>query len=221
MNYQLVKDLVDLVHKFELENGEANAYPKGINGFKMWLFNKDNENNANQPEPEWEGKEFGRSPESVIASLVVHMNRYAKNYFKSAIYHTEFSTQEEVIYLIVLKFSPPITKMELIKKNVHDKPAGMQIISRLLAKGWAQQRKSETDKRSKVLSLTPKGLEALENMFAKVRDATNIVSGKLTHAEKMELIHLLNKLNEFHHSIYEKNYDVAQLLENVMKEMNQ
>jgi DNA-binding MarR family transcriptional regulator len=111
--------------------------------------------------------------------------------------------------------------MELIKKNVHEKPAGMQIINRLIAKGWVKQSKSETDKRSKVLNITPKGLKTLDKLLIKVRQATDIVSGDLTHDEKMELIRLLNKLDDFHLPVYSKNIEPAELLETVLKEMNQ
>lgn len=97
-------------------------------------------------EPEWQAKMMGRITESAIASLVVHMNRYGENYFKSGIYGSDFPTQEDVIYVIVLKFSKNMTKMDLIKENVHEKSARMQIINRLIKNGWVGQPDSETDK---------------------------------------------------------------------------
>jgi DNA-binding MarR family transcriptional regulator len=219
MNHEIIKNAIDLIEQFELENSKTTQYPGNIDGFKKWMVHTFK--NKSSEEPEWEGKSVGRSAESVVATLVVHMNRYAKNYFRAALVDSDFSSQDDVIYLIVLKFSPPLTKMELIKKNVHDKPAGMQIINRLIAKGWAVQKDSETDKRSKLISITPKGLLALDEVMAKVRQATDIVSGKLTQTEKMQLISILNKLDNFHKDIYDKNYDVAELLENSMREMNE
>lgn len=218
MSYQIIKDAIYLIEQFELENSKTTQYPKDIKGFKKWMVNSFK--NESSEQPEWEGKMMGRSAESVVATLVVHMNRYAKNYFRAALLGSDFSSQDDVIYLIVLRFSAPLTKMELIKKNVHDKPAGMQIINRLIAKGWAAQKDSETDKRSKLISITPKGLQALDEVMAQVRQATDIVSGKLTQTEKMQLISILNKLNNFHQEIYDKNYDVAELLENSMREMS-
>lgn len=219
MNYELLKDLIDLSSEFEHSGSETGMYSKSIDGFKKWII--DTYKTDLKDEPHWEGKNNGRSPESVIASSIVHMNRFGKTYFKAAIDGSEFSTQDDVIYMIILKFYPSITKMELIKRNVHEKPAGMQIISRLIAKGWVKQSKSETDKRSKVLNITPKGLKTLDNLLIKVRQATNIVSGDLTHDEKMQLIRLLNKLEDFHLPIYSKNLEPAELLETVLKEMNQ
>ena len=113
-----------------------------------------------------------------------------------------------------------MTKMELIKKNVHEKPTGMQIINRLIAQGWIDQTDSMADKRSKVLKISNTGIAVLENQMDKIRKATEIVTGDLTHNEKMELIRLLSKLNDFHQPIYEKNIEPENLLKEVLKDRN-
>jgi len=217
MNYTLIKDVLSLLEQFEMEGNSIPHSENSIEDFKRWIaINYEIENRSS--EPEWEGKEKGRSAESVINTLIVHMNRYAKNYSKSAIFGSDFSTQEDFIYLINLKAFGEMTKMELIKKNVHEKPAGMQIINRLIAQGWVTQTASEIDKRSKVLNISSKGVRVLEQQMGKVRKATKIVTGDLTHNEKMELIRLLNKLNDFHQPIYDKNIAPEHLLEEVLKD---
>lgn len=217
MHYNLIKDILDLVAEFENQNTNLNKSAVTIDDFKKWiaLMNTDIEN-----EPYWEGKENGRSAESVINTLIVHMNRYAKSYSKSAIFGSDFSTQEDFIYLINLKAFGEMTKMDLIKKNVHEKPVGMQIINRLITKDWVNQTASEIDKRSKVLKISNKGMQVLEKQMDKIRTATKIVTGDLTLNEKMELIRLLNKLNDFHKSIYDKNIEPEYLLEEALKSTN-
>lgn len=221
MNYSLIKDVLDLIAQFEAERSRHTSNSENsIEDFKSWIvFNYTSKNAYN--EPYWEGKENGRSAESVINTLIVHMNRYAKSYSKSAIFGSDFSTQEDFIYLINLKAFGEMTKMDLIKKNVHEKPAGMQIINRLIAQGWVNQTASEIDKRSKLLKISDKGLEILESQMDKIRKATEIVTGDLTHKEKMELIRLLNKLNDFHLPIYDKNIEPKYLLNEVLKEKKQ
>ena len=105
-----------------------------------------------------------------------------------------------------------MTKTELIKKNLQDKPVGMQIINRLIGQGWIQQHDSSEDKRSKIISITTKGIEALEDIMEKIRQASQIVTGNLSETEKMELIKLLQKLDRFHQDIYDKNIAPDQLI---------
>lgn len=217
MKYDILKNVVTLLEEFEADILQESTYPNDIEGFKRWIvanYKGEEKNN----EPNWDGKERGRSAESIINTLIVHMNRYAKSYSKSAIFGSDFSTQEDFIYLINLKAIGEMTKMELIKRNVHEKPAGMQVINRLIAKGWVHQTDSGTDKRSKLLKISTKGIQVLEKQMDKIRKATEIVTGNLTHNEKMELIRLLSKLNDFHQQIYDKNIEPEYLLDEVLKE---
>lgn len=215
MKYDLLRNVLDLLEDFE-KGYNKELYPSDLDGLKKWIVDNYIDSNAVQNEPNWIGKESGRSADSAISTLLVHMNRYAKSYSKAAILDSEFSTQEDFIYLITLKSFGAMSKMDLIKKNVHDKPGGMLIINRLMSKGWLVQNDSLKDKRSKILEITSKGLEVLNNQMDKIRKATNIVTGNLTINEKMELIVLLNKLNNFHLEIYDKNIDVENLLEEAL-----
>ncbi|WP_312902382.1 MarR family winged helix-turn-helix transcriptional regulator [Chryseobacterium taichungense] len=217
MNYRMTKEVIDLLQQFEIENTES-YYPANISGFKEWLCDKSSFENKQKEEPYWEGKENGRTPESAISTLLVHVNRYAKTYSKSAISDSDFTTQEDFIYLINLKAFGKMTKMELIKKNIHDKPVGMLIITRLLKQGWIEQAESDIDKRNKIISISEKGKEALEAQMKRIREATEIVAGNLTYHEKMELIRILNKLDRFHYPIFSRNIDSKDLIKTVCEE---
>ncbi|UWX61262.1 MarR family transcriptional regulator [Chryseobacterium oranimense] len=214
MNYTLIKDLIDLLQEFETKiQACPDLYPGNVQGFKSWIADNENAGQKEHPEePYWEGKENGRTPESAISTLLVHLNRYAKTYSKSAISNSEFSTQEDFIYLINLKAFGEMTKMALIKKNIHDKPVGMLIIARLLRQGLIEQTDSELDKRSKLIRITERGLLILEKQMEKIRQATNIVAGNLNYHEKMELIRILNKLDSFHYPIFSRNIHSDQLI---------
>lgn len=217
MNYEIIKEVLQLVEDFDKECVTYRQYQLDLNGFKQWIYDEMNRNDKRYAEPQWEGKENGRSPESFINTLIVHMNRYAKTYSKSAMVDSDFSTQEEFIYLINLKAFGAMSKIELIKKNIQEKPVGIQIINRLIKQEWVEQSDSATDKRSKVIQITEKGQQILEKQMYKIRQATQIVAGNLSHNEKMELIRLLKKLGEFHHRIYTEHIDSDELLD-VVKE---
>lgn len=218
MNYKLIDEAIHLIEDFESSQKEKAVYPNDIHGFKEWVA--DGVENKSKPlsESEWDGKNKGRSPESVINTLIVHLNRFAKTYSKAAMHDSDFSTQDEFIFLINLKAFGPMTKMELIKRNIQEKPTGMLIINRLSKQGWVTQTDSSTDKRSKILAITPSGLAALDQQMDKIRTATKIVAGDLTGSEKQELIKLLTKLDDFHYPIFARNIDTSVLLETVSEE---
>lgn len=220
MNFTLVKDCMTLLEQFESDNkANQNAYPSTVEGFRSWISDQEKKEPENSgEEPYWEGKENGRTPESAISTLLVHLNRYAKTYSKSAISDSEFSTQEDFIYLINLKAFGEMSKMVLIKKNIHDKPVGMLIIARLLRQGLIEQTDSDLDKRSKLIRISQRGLLTLEKQMEKIRRATTIVAGNLSHNEKMDLIRILNKLDRFHYPIFSRNIHADELINRVYDE---
>ena len=210
-NYDLIKNILELVEDFEFENQDE-LYDSDIDGFKKWIADASYRSRAVVSEPDWVSKEDGRSPESVISTMLVHLSKYAKMYSKSVILDSPFSTQEEFIYLINLKAYGALSKMELIRMNIQDKPTGMQIINRLIKHGWVIQTDSELDKRSKLIEISAEGLETLQKHMVKIKQATQIVSGDLSLNEKLELIRLLGKLTHFHQEVYSKNIHSSDLL---------
>lgn len=187
-----------MVKIYEAENfGKA----ENMGQFATWLFERLNNGKAVQvAEPDWLGKANGRSAESVINTSLVHLYRYAKVHAKAAIVGTQFSTPDDFIYLISLTSHGSISKSALIKLNVHEKSAGMQIINRLINNGLVAQEAIENDKRNRMISITEAGKELLANTILRIKNASRSVTEPLSHQEKMELITLLLKLENFHES---------------------
>lgn len=221
MNYQLICEAVGLIEEFAKNNRKDEKYPTDLKGFKRWIMEEFREEldqvESVRVKPNWIGKEKGRATESVINILIAHLSRFAKSYSKSALHDSDFATQEDFIYLITLKAFGSMTKMELIKENVQEKPAGMLVINRLIKQGWVIQTDSLEDKRSKIISISEKGSANLQAHMDKIRTATEIVTGNLNYHEKMELIRLLQKLDEFHQAIYDENLAPADLLDTVQE----
>jgi len=211
MKYSLLKDIICSLEEYEDYCKKTSVIDVDIESYKSWLLNEPAQNVT------WKGKDTGRSMNSVINTLIVHLNRYAKSYSKSVLHNTEFVSQEDFIYLINLNAFGAMTKMELIKKNIHEKSPGMQIINRLIAKGWIDQIDDELDKRQKLISITTEGKNVLEENMKKIRNATDIVTGNLNESEKITLITLLQKLDTYHNPIYNANKKPEELLEYVNK----
>ncbi len=208
MHYQLLKKLIDLVYEFDDLNKGFTKSSDGLNQFIDWLNQRrseDSKNTMSELDIFWEGKQNGRTSDSVINTLLVHLSKYGKFHSKSILTDSDFSSQEDFIYLITLKTFGEMTKIDLIKKNIQDKPAGIKIIDRLVKKGFVSQADSKVDKRSKMVSITDDGLAVLEEKMPEIRKVSKTVTGNLTELEKLQLIMLLQKLDDFHNPLYINN----------------
>ena len=196
MQYELLTDLIGMVKIYEVEKlGQA----EDLGQFASWLNERLNEGRTNRTtEPDWLGKSNGRSAESVINTSLVHLYRYAKMHAKAAIAGTLFSTPDDFIYLISLTSHGSISKSALIKLNVHEKSVGMQIINRLINNGLVIQEAVENDKRNRMITITQAGKELLASTILNIKSASRTVTEPLSHQEKMDLIRLLLKLENFH-----------------------
>lgn len=196
MKYELIIDIIRLVDTFEADITDEKA---DLQQFGQWLnqYLKQQEG-WRADEADWEGKSTGRSADSVINTTLVHLYRYAKLQAKAAIAGTSFSTPDDFIYLINLAVHGSMTKTALIRRNVHEKSAGMQIVKRLIDNGLVEQTASGQDKRNRTLHITEKGTDLLEANMDNIRQASRNVTAPLTDQEKTELIRLLAKLEQYH-----------------------
>ncbi len=198
MYYNLTTDLLGLIKVYEEETQIDNP---DVYLFGQWLNEYVKKNGQGKSlEPEWEGKSNGRSADSLINTSLVHLYRYAKLQAKTAIINTEFSTPDDFIYLINLTSFGSMTKTALIKLNVHEKSAGIQIVNRLITNGLVQQNEIDSDKRNRIISITPKGRSVLAESIDHIRQVSKNVTEPLSEEEKMDLIRLLTKLEDFHKS---------------------
>lgn len=196
MYYNLITDLVSLVKIYEEESSETQ---QDVQLFVQWLERRES-NSLKSPEsaPQWKGKDQGRSSDSVINTTLVHLYRYAKLHAKAAIANSDFSTPDDFIYLISLVSFGSMTKTGLIKLNVHEKSAGMQIVNRLISSGFVEQSHTADDKRNRLIEITEKGRVHLAACMPAIKEASKKVTAPLSEQEKLELIRLLTKLEDHH-----------------------
>ena len=83
-----------------------------------------------------------RTPREVsIARHLSLLHRYSKGYIKRALFASEhLQSEEEYSYLASLFNGVPHSKTELNSLNAMEKTSGAEIIRRLVAKGFAEER---------------------------------------------------------------------------------
>lgn len=140
--------------------------------------------------------------ERVIAQHLLFMYRYVKHYSRKVFRDSPVKTLEEFSYLATLLQYHTLTKAELIKKNVHEKSAGIEIIKRLIKLELVTQQENPEDQRSQLVAITPAGRGELFRLFRTMDVLGRVAAGPLSVAEKTQLAFLLKKLDDFHFDNY-------------------
>lgn len=192
MKYELLQTLLPYLEEYE------RTYPQQAHTqhFGVWLARRA----AEEEQVATRSETAAATPDtsSRIQHLLVFLNRYARGYAKKALDGSVLGGIDEYVYLTVLSETGGLTKSELIYRNRHEKPTGMEIIRRLLTAGLVVQSDDPDDRRSKQLRITEAGRAALEKVGVRMNLVREITTGNLNSAEKLLLLQILEKLESFH-----------------------
>lgn len=206
---------IDLLHQVkEFENSEAFKPRSTVEDFRLWL--NDEKYRKESPTKLFKNEQHQVSfMENEICKQVLLLGRYSKQLIRKGLNDFPELANEEFTYLYRLKDEPNLTKIQLIERNGHEKQTGTQIIKRLLEYDLIEEKSDIEDKRSKRLNITKKGEDYFHRSVEKVNMTSRILAGKLENKEKIELLKLLIKLNDFHSHIYfeYKNKNLSDLLQ--------
>ena len=135
---------------------------------------------------------MGQQREVSIARHLSLLHRYSKGYIKRALFASEhLQSEEEYSYLASLFNGVPHSKTELNSLNAMEKTSGAEIIRRLVAKGFAEERPDERDRRSVLVSITPRGRAELMKVFPQLHTAAQLISAPLEERQQATLDFLL------------------------------
>jgi len=138
---------------------------------------------------------MGQQREVSIARHLSLLHRYSKGYIKRALMASELlQSEEEYSYLASLMSGKSQTKTELNALNAMEKTSGAEIIRRLVAKGLAEERPDERDRRSVLVTITPQGRAELMKVFPQLHTAALVLSAPLQEPQQATLDFLLHYL---------------------------
>lgn len=143
----------------------------------------------------------GAERETDISVLITLLFRYAKYYTALALEECDLNSIDEFSFVIVLMTHPSLSKTELIRQNAVEKSTGIEIINRLIKKGWMEQFPGETDKRTQRVRMTEQGRRWMYPVLHDVEKVGQVLAGKLTVSERNTLHYLLRKLEMHHHHL--------------------
>ncbi|MCA0238569.1 MAG: MarR family transcriptional regulator [Bacteroidetes bacterium] len=196
MKYELLQALIPLLEEYE------RSYPQQqqLQHFAVWLARQ----TASEEQIGHKNSQDSGNEAATIQTRILFLSRYARAYAKKALEHSPLGSIDEYAYLELVAKTNGLTKSDLIYRNRHEKPTGMEIIRRLQASGLIEQTDDPDDKRSKQLHLTETGRQTLEAHAAQMDHVAFLLSANLNGAEKLLLLQILEKLEIFHQLLQAK-----------------
>ena len=103
-------------------------------------------------------------------------------------------TPVQFAILNALRDTPEIDQVSLAKRVAFDPATSGSVIGRLEAKGWLRRQSHATDRRRKLLVITPQGVQALDSMQGAVAQVQAQILAPLSPDEQSQFVDLLARL---------------------------
>lgn len=203
MSYSNLIEITKYLERYEAENSENFNIAK----FAMWLsdqvalkprsgnFTGNHEEAINQ-----------QSADVQISILIGRMYKYARVYTKKVLNNTPLNGLDDYSFMATLMFRESMIKSDLIHYNLMDSTtSGSDIIKRLIKNDLVSEFEDSEDKRSKRIRITDKGKYMMFDIFNKMNDVSDIVTGNLSSDEKLFMLSSLKKLDHLHKDIYDQD----------------
>ena len=212
MSYPLLHELLDLVERYEEFRGNAEQSMSNFLRFADQTLEQ--QTSSGEPKAGMRGHAYLNA---MIARDISFVYRYMRYFVRKAIKDTPLQTIDEYSYLITLMAKGEMTKTELNNYNVVEKTSGSEIIRRLLKGGLISQTRNLQDRRSLLLSITPKGREVVKELLPRMQQSSDLLLRDLSWDQKIFLHSLHEQLYESNHSLFltERDSDLAKLVEKV------
>lgn len=139
-----------------------------------------------------------------LSFLLVMQSRYYKTYAKRVLGESELTSPDGFSFLYHLSLTDSFRKMELIKMHHLEPPSGIEVLKRLIKKGFIAEFDDADDKRAKRISITEKGKKELQRTMPKMKEVFQLMTAELSLNEKLHAVGFLKQMNDFHASSISK-----------------
>jgi MarR family transcriptional regulator, lower aerobic nicotinate degradation pathway regulator len=103
--------------------------------------------------------------------------------------------------MVAIETNPEVDATRLSALIAFDRSTLGDVLERLEAKGWVQRRPSPSDRRVKLLSLSPEGAQVLRRVAAAIDRVQDRLLAPLAPADRTTLMRLLAQLVELHKDV--------------------
>jgi DNA-binding MarR family transcriptional regulator len=196
-SFDIIKDIVNWLEEYQKEEHTDEL---SLESFIFWL-------NSRLFSKSYAGKSK-QSPEMLemeLSFLLVMQSRYYKTYAKRVLGESELTSPDGFSFLYHLSHTDSYRKMELIRMHHLEPPSGIEVLKRLLKKGFITEFDDALDRRAKRISITDKGKKELQRIMPKMKEVFHLMTAELSLNEKLHAIGFLKQMNDFHTSSSHKH----------------
>lgn len=196
MNYSTVRKLIDWAEKYENQLSDDEQW--NDKSFANWLSEEVNATT----------KEEAILPEKAkpaIIMYVVSMYKYALFYSRKIFKNSKIYSLDDFSFLASLLPDKKLKKADVIRKNITEKSSGNEVLKRLLKQKLIKETNNPEDKRSKLLEITPDGFNEINAIRSQMYKMSLLADGNLSEQEKVMMLNILLKLNDYHRPLFEAN----------------
>ena len=133
-----------------------------------------------------------------LTFLLALQYRYYRAYAKDALNDSDLSSPEGFSFLYHLNLVDSYRKMELIKMHHLEPPSGIEVLKRLLKRGFIEEFDDPDDGRAKRISITESGKRKINDILPKMEQVFSKMAADMSTSEKMHVISFLRNMNDFH-----------------------
>ena len=194
--YTNIKQAIDWAEKYEDQLSDGEQW--NDENFATWLINEVNSSKLKDLASRKKAK-----PD--ITMYIYFMYKYALFYSRKVFKNSMIYAIDDFSILASLLPDKQLMKADVIRKNVSEKSSGNEVLKRLLRQQLIVETDNPSDKRSKLLALTPAGFKEINAVRSQLEKMGDLVAGNLSEQEIEIMVTLLSKLNDFHRPLFDTN----------------
>lgn len=200
----ILKDLLSLLEEYQ----ENKPSKPSSQDFVQWVFTKlTYESNSESPTSSvvTDSMEGELDKDVFFSFLLFRVYKHVSRYSRRVLAEEGIRALDEYSMLSTIVLSnTKLTKTEVIKANLVEIPAGMEIINRLEKKGWISLVMGDKDKRSKMVIPTLEGRTVIQRCNAKMDPVAQLMRSGLDRAEVQLMTRILTKVDGIQTEYYNR-----------------
>lgn len=131
---------------------------------------------------------------SLLTKLLVKIVRMHNVYLDMATKEIGIKQAEEFYFLSIIKNLQSPKKTEVIYHTVNELSNGLNILTSLIKQGYIKEQNDKEDKRSKRVSITPKGEKILKQCYVKIHQVSEFMFYEMSDDDISLCIQLLKNV---------------------------